>query len=196
MDQAGEAALGMLVLEDVAGFPIGIARMHDQRQAGLARRGDVGAEALGLLLARAVLVVEVEAGLADADDLGMARRLDQAVGRALPLLLRLVRMNAHRAPDIGMAFGDRAHLVELVEPRADGQHAGHARAAGARQHARLVAGKLGKVEMAVAVDQHQLAAFAGSTKRGNTPCGLGSAVPGTSSRSKAANALAPAGTAS
>ena len=68
--------------------------------------------------------------------------------------------------------------------------------AGARQHARLVAGKLGEVEMAVAVDQHQLAAFAGSTKRGNTPCGLGSAVPGTSSRSKAANALAPAGTAS
>jgi hypothetical protein len=196
MDQPGEAAFGVFLLEDVAGFPIGVARVHDQGQAGLARSGDVGAEALGLLRARAVLVVEVEAGLADADNLGMAGRLDQAVRRALPLLLRLVRMNAHRAPDIVVAFGDGAHLVELVEPCADGQHAGHARATGARQHARLVARKLGKVEMAVTVDQHQLAAFAGSTKRGNTPCGFGSAVPATSSRSKAANALPPAGTAS
>ena len=157
---------------------IGVARMHDQRQAGLARRGDMGAEALLLLVARAVLVVEIEAGLADADDLGMARRLDQAVGRALPLLLGLVRMDADRAPDVVVALGDGAHLLELVEPRADRQHARHAGRAGARQHARLVAGKLGEVEMAVAVDQHQDAAFAVSTKRGNTPCGVGSAVPG------------------
>ena len=134
---------------------VGIAGVDDQRQAGLARRRDMGAEALGLLVARAVLVVEVEPGLADADDLGMARRLDQAVGRALPLLLRLVRMDADRAPDVVVALGDRAHLVELVEPRADGQHARDAGRAGAREHARLVAGKLGKVEMAMAVDQHQ-----------------------------------------
>ena len=158
MDQAGEGALGVFLLEDVAGLAVGVAGMDDQRQAGLARRRDMGAEALGLLGARAVLVVEVEPGLADADDLGMARGLDQAVGRALPLLLGLVRMDADRAPDIAVALGDGAHLVELVEPGADGQHAGHAGGAGARQHAGLVARELGEVEMAVAVDQHQLAA--------------------------------------
>ena len=160
MDQAGEGALGVLLLEDVAGLAVGVAGVDDQRQAGLARRRDMGAEALGLLGARAVLVVEVEPGLADADDLGMARRLDQAVGRALPLLLGLVRMDADRAPDVAVALGDGAHLVELVEPRADRQHAGDAGGAGARQHAGLVGRELGEVEMAVAVDQHQLAAFA------------------------------------
>src|SRR3979490_3293282 len=142
MDQPREGALGIFLLEDVAGFPIGIAGMHDQRQPGLARRGDVGAEAFGLLFARTVLVIEIEPGLADADDLGMARRLDQAVGRALPLLLRLVRMNADRAPDVLMTLGDGAHLVELVESRAHGQHARDAGCAGARQHTGLVAGKL------------------------------------------------------
>ena len=112
-------------------------------------------------VARAVLVVEVEAGLADADHLGMARRLDQRGRECLPLLLRLVRMDADRAPDVAVALGDRPHLLELVEPRADGQHAGDARGPGARQHAGFVGRQLGEVEMAVAVDQHQ-AAF-GST---------------------------------
>ena len=78
MDQAGKGPLPIFVLEDVAGLLVGIARMHDQWQARLARRHDVGAEALGLLLARAVFVEEIEPGFADADYLGMARGLDQA----------------------------------------------------------------------------------------------------------------------
>ena len=72
MDQAGEGALGVFLLQHVAGLGVGVAGMDDQRQAGLARRRDMGAEALGLLGARAVLVIEIEAGLADADHLGMA----------------------------------------------------------------------------------------------------------------------------
>ena len=186
-----KAPLRVLVLEDVAGLAVGVARVDDQRQAGLARRRDVGAEALGLLGARAVLVIEVEAGLADADHLGMARRLDQPVGRALPLLLGLVRMHADRAPDIGVALGDGRAPVELVEPRADGQHAGHAGRAGARQHARLVAGKLGKVEMAVAVDQHQPPRLSRTRRNAGTrPAASAAPCPARSSRSKAANALA------
>ena len=109
-----------------------------------------------------MLVVEVEAGLADPDHLGMTRRLDQPVGRTLALLLSLVRMHADRAPDIVVALGDRAHAVELVEPRADGQHGADAGGAGARQHARLVFCELREVEMAVAIDKHQAAAL-GST---------------------------------
>ena len=37
MDHAGEGALAVLLLEDVAGLVVGLARVDDQRQAGLAR---------------------------------------------------------------------------------------------------------------------------------------------------------------
>src|SRR5476649_2926650 len=143
VDHARESALGILFLEHVAGLGVGIARMDDQRQAGLARRGDMDAEALGLFVARTVLVIEVEPGLADADHLGMARRLDQPFGGTLPLLLGLVRMDTNRAPDIAVTLGDRPHALELVEPRADGQHAGHTGGARARQDACFVGRKLG-----------------------------------------------------
>ena len=46
VQQAGEGALAVLLLEDVAGLGVGVARVHDQRQAGFARRRDVGTEAL------------------------------------------------------------------------------------------------------------------------------------------------------
>src|SRR5258708_21335922 len=104
-------------------------------------------------------------------------------------------MDAHRAPDVFVALGDRAHTVELVEPRADGQHARDAGRPGTRQHACLVAREFGEVEMAVAIDQHH-AAFGVSTNRGKTPCGFGSVMPDWSSLSKAANPLPSAGTAS
>ncbi len=95
MDQAGEGALFVLILKNITGLAIGIARVDDQRQAGLASRCDMGAEADRLFLARAVLVVEIETGFADANHLGMACRLDQPIGGALPLLLRLMGMDAH-----------------------------------------------------------------------------------------------------
>src|SRR6478609_9183906 len=155
----------------------------------------MGTKAGGLLRARAVFVIEIEPGLSDTDHLGVARRLDQPIGGALPLLLCFMRMNTHRAPDVFVALGDRPHALELVEPGTDGQQAGDARRPGARQHARLVTGEFREVEMAVAVDQHQ-AALGVSTKRGKTPCGFGSVVPGSSSRSKAAKTLPSGGTAS
>src|SRR5260370_39664369 len=93
-----------------------------------------------------------------------------------------------------MALGDRPHTLELIEPRADSQHARDARRPGTRQHACLVTGELREVEMAVAVDQHQ-AALGVSTNRGKTPCGFGSVLPGSSSRSKAAKSRVPAETA-
>src|SRR5262249_42395781 len=164
----------------------------DERQTGLARSRNMGAETFDLLGSRAMLVVEIQPGFTDADYLGVVRGLDQPVGAALPLHFRLVRMDAHRAPDIGVPFGDRPHLVELVEPRADGQHARNSGRTGARQHAGLVARKLGEVEVAVAVDQHHAAAL-GSTKRGNTPCGFGKMAPGFNSLSKAENTLPSAG---
>ena len=59
---------------------VGLARMDHQRQAGLARRRDMGAEALLLRVARAVVVVIVEPGLADRHDLRMPRLRDEIGG--------------------------------------------------------------------------------------------------------------------
>src|SRR5437588_11659785 len=96
-------------------------------------------------------------------------------------------MNPYRAPDIVVALGDCPHPVELVEPRADGQHATDAGRLRPRQHASLVVGEFGEIEVAVAIDQHDHPAMvlAGSAKRGNTPAGLGRTVPDTSSASNA-----------
>ena len=154
MDQAGKGALPDLLFENVDGFAIGVPCVDDQWQPRLTRRGDMGAKAFDLLGARTVLIVEIEPGFADADDLGMVRGLDQPVGGALPLLLRLVRMNADRAPDVAVTLGNGPDPLELVEARADRQHATDAGHAGACQHRLFVAGKLGKIEMAMAVDQH------------------------------------------
>ena len=69
-----------------------------------ARRRDMGAEDALLHVARAMIVMEVEAGLADADDLRMvasARRSWSAISAGV--IGRLVRMDADRAPDVVIA---------------------------------------------------------------------------------------------
>ena len=52
--------------------------MHDYRQAAVACRAEMGAETGALALARGVIVVEVEAGLADAYDLVVFGEFNQA----------------------------------------------------------------------------------------------------------------------
>ena len=79
MQHGREGALPRFLLQDPRHVVVGVARMDDQRQPGRARRGDVGAEALLLRVARAVVVVIVEPGLADRDHLGMARARDELV---------------------------------------------------------------------------------------------------------------------
>ena len=155
------------------------------------------AEALGLLLARAVLVVEVEAGLADADDLGMARRLDQAVAACVapPPSPRA----DERRPSTRYCRGVRRWRA----PCRIGRAACRWSACRPRRPLRARASTPASSPASSGKSRWQWLSISiswqpspGSTKRGNTPCGLGSAVPGTSSRSKAANARCPAGTAS
>jgi len=99
MDDAGERTGGSAFGEQRDGFLVGLAAMHDERQPALPGGRDMGAEHLALAVARTVVVVEVEAGLADPDDLGMPRLLDQVGSRRLRLVSRLVGMNANRCVD-------------------------------------------------------------------------------------------------
>src|SRR6185312_7039431 len=100
-----DARLRALLLEDGDGLGIGVAGVNDERYARLVRRGDMGAKARFLLGARAMLIVEIEPGLADADHLGIARKPNEGIARDVGFLRRLVRVNADRAPDIAVAFG-------------------------------------------------------------------------------------------
>ena len=96
----------------------------------------------------------VEARFANRDDLGMARPRDQ-VGRGhVGFLVGVMRMRADRAKNIGKALGDGQYLGMAVNACRDRDHAGNAGGAGARDHGVKLRGKIGKVEMAMAVDQH------------------------------------------
>jgi hypothetical protein len=77
VQQARERPLPHFLGKDPGGVGVGFAGVHDQRQPCLPRRGDVHAEAPLLRLGRAVQVVVVEAGLAEADHLRVLRQPQQ-----------------------------------------------------------------------------------------------------------------------
>jgi hypothetical protein len=66
----------------------------------------------------------------------------------------MMGMGADRAEDIVMRLGDRAKRREIADFGRYAEHEPDAGRLGARQHAVEIGLKLGKIEMAVAVDQH------------------------------------------
>ena len=121
------------------GVFVGIARMDDERQPRLARRLDVGAKAALLILPRAAVVVVVEASLADSDHLWVPRTRNQIGNRYVEFFMRIMRMRADRAKDIGEAVGDRQQFVVAAHARGDRDHppdAGTTRARQPRRRAR------------------------------------------------------------
>src|SRR4029077_12486911 len=110
-------------------------------------------------LARAVLIEIVEPGLADPDNLGMAGKLDQPGRAGIGLALRLMGMDADRAPDIPKAFGDRQHPFEFREPRTDGDESPHPSIPRAGDDGVELAGESLEIEMAMAVDEHAAIAW-------------------------------------
>ena len=103
---------------------------------------------------RRLVVVVVEPGLADRHDLRMRRQPDQLVGGDVGLLGGIVRMRADRAIDLVMRLGDRKHAGKALHARRDRHHAADARGDRARDHRVALLGEVGKVEVAVAVDEH------------------------------------------
>src|SRR5260370_12969361 len=97
----------------------------------------------------------VESGLSERDHLGMARAPDELIDADVQLLVRVMRMGADRAVDIGKALGDGEHLGVPFDPRRDGDDPRDAGRLRARNHGIELAGEIGKIEMAVAVDQCQ-----------------------------------------
>src|SRR5262245_10648137 len=86
----------------------------------------------------------------------MARAPDQLVDANVQLLMRMMRVGADRAVDIGKALGDGKHLGMPFDPRRDGDNACDAGRLRTRNHGIELAGEIGKIEMAMTVDEHQL----------------------------------------
>src|SRR6266545_1052605 len=117
MEDGGESAPPRFLLQYSRHVLVGLARMNDERQAGCARDGDVIAEALFLRRVRASLIVIIEPGFSDCDHFGMARSVDQFVEGDVELLVRVMRMRAERAVDVGKAIGDAKHLGMSFDSR-------------------------------------------------------------------------------
>ena len=154
MQHGREGPPPRFLFEDARHVVVGVARMDHQRQPGLARRRDVTAEALLLRLARAGVVVVVEPGLAERHHLGVARARDEVAETDIEFLVGVVRMGADRAKHVRKTLGDRHHLAVPRDARRDRDQAADIGLARAADDGVKLGGKIGKIEMAVAVDQH------------------------------------------
>ena len=128
--------------------------MNDQRQAGFAGRGDVCPEAGFLQFPGAVVVVVIQPGLADPDDLGVRRTADEVLDRDDGFFLRLMRVNADGAPDIRVALRNGTNPVEPGHVGADRHHGGDTGVPGALNGFVAVFVKNVEIEVAVAVYKH------------------------------------------
>ena len=154
MDKAGEGPLSHFLLQDRDGVVLRFARVHDQGQPKFACGSDMDAKVRLLLCARAVLVIVIEAGLADADHLAVPGKFEQRRGICERLLFRFVRMTADGTIDVGEIVGDRGDVGEAGELCSDRDADADARGFCAGHHLGQFRREIGKIEMAVAVDEH------------------------------------------
>ena len=112
------------------------------------------AEALLLRVARAVVVGIVEAGLPDGDDLLLRGKPDEIGDGNIGLFSRVMRMRADRTIDVVEAVCDCVELMETPNTGADRNHAPYAGRTGTLDDRVQLRGKIGKVQVAVAVDKH------------------------------------------
>ena len=169
MEDEREGSLPAFILEDRHHVVIGAARMDHQGQAGFSCRCDVGAESLRLRRSRRLVVVVVEPGFADGHDLRMRREPDECGGRHVELFGSVVRMRADRAKNRVMRLGDLQHACKALHARRDGHHAPDTRSHGARDHGVALFGEVGKVQMAVTVDE-QASVLVGSSEGAVSCC--------------------------
>jgi hypothetical protein len=106
-----------------------------------------------LPFARTVLVIEIKPSLAQSNHLGMFGQRRELLHRCVVLARGFVRVNPDRAPDIGIAFGDRANGRKFGDLRADGQQRRDPCPARACENLRAFIRRR-VIEMAMAVDKH------------------------------------------
>ena len=107
-----------------------------------------------LRVARALVVVIVEAGLADRHHFRMLGKRDQRLGIDVEFLVGIMRMRADRAENLRIFLGNRQHLRQLTHAGGDGDHAADAGRPRPPDHRVELGGEIGKIQVAVAIHQH------------------------------------------
>src|SRR3546814_19687317 len=91
-----------------------------------------------LPVAVGVVIVEVEAAFADADDARMAGALDEGFGFDVGMGVGLVRVNPDGGPDIPLPPGEADPIVPLGSANRDVQHSMHTRSTRPHKYATLL----------------------------------------------------------
>ena len=155
MQDEGESPLPCFLRQDRRHVLVGAAAVDDERQLRPARSLDVPAKARLLVFGLLRVVEIIEACLADRDDLLVAfSQPHQLVGGDVQLFGSIVRMCSDGAEDRGIAGGQRQQVLQLAHPRRDCHHLLHADRMGARDQIVALIGEIGKIRMAVRIDQH------------------------------------------
>jgi hypothetical protein len=68
-------------------------------------------------------------------------------------------MHADRAPNVIVALGNRAHAIERAEARPDREHCSHTGGARAADNGVEFGPEVREVQMAVAVNEHQVRVY-------------------------------------
>ncbi len=156
MQHGAERPLGHFIFEDAAAIVVGVAGVNDQRKAGRTRGGDVRPKAARLRLGRAVLVEIIQPRFTERHDLGMFGQRDQLVSGNAVFLVGVMRMGADRAIDVREAIDDGKQPAKLPHPGRDGDDAPDAGGRGPRDDGVEIVGEIGKIEMAMAVNEHRV----------------------------------------
>jgi len=88
-----------------------LGKVSPASDAELTRQLELVGEELALPVARRVVAVEVEAGLADGDRALVGEQLAELVEAVRIFVGSLVRMDAERGPDSWVRVGDRERLA-------------------------------------------------------------------------------------
>ena len=139
--------------QDRGDIVVGVARMDDERQVELAGERDMPTkDSLGDI-ARRVVIVIIEPRLADPDAFGMSGESAHGGEILGPLPRRLMRMRADGEEDVVVPLRDGDHACGLRHFGADGDHALDAGPPRALDDPIKVVGEVGKIEVAMAVDE-------------------------------------------
>ncbi len=130
--------------------------MDDDRQSGSPRRCDVSTKSALLRFPPGVLIIEIEARLAESNDLRMRRQLDETIGQRPEIGFGFVRMDSNGATDIVMSFGDRDHGLRFMELGADRQKETDFGRPSPEQYALEIAFQRGEIQMTMAIDPFAL----------------------------------------
>ena len=152
MEQGAEPPLPHLIGQDRRHVGVGVSRMDHEREVKLAGKRDMSPKDPLGDVARGAVVVIIEAGLADPNAFGMSGEGAHGVEILRIVPGRLMRMGADGEEDVVIALCDRDHARRLRHFGADGDHALDAGGAGALDNPVEVLGEVGKIEVAMAVD--------------------------------------------